>query len=54
MIYVIKTRAVMEQTYQIEAPSKEEAEKIALENTQDIVSQTQIDSGEIVSVDEVE
>lgn len=45
----------MEQTYNIiEAATKEEAEKIALENTGDIVSQTQLDPGEILSVDEID
>lgn len=42
----------MEQTYNIEANSKEEAEKIALGNTQDFIEQTQINAGEILSVEE--
>mgnify|MGYP001589975063 CR=1 FL=1 len=48
MKFQIKTRAEMEQVYQIEAQSKEEAEKIALGNTEEIFEQTQIDAGEII------
>jgi hypothetical protein len=53
LTFLVKTKAVMEQSYKIEAPSKEEAEKIALENTQDIIEQTQVDAGEVLSVEEV-
>jgi len=52
--FVIKTRALMEQSYIVKADTKEEAEIIALQNTLDITEQTQIDSGEILEVIEVD
>jgi len=44
----IKTEAKMQQVYNIEAETKEEAEKIALENTQDFIEQTQISPGVVI------
>ena len=41
----------MEQTYLIEARTEEEAKKIALSNTQNVIDQTQIDSGEILRIE---
>jgi hypothetical protein len=52
--YLIKTKAFMEQSYNIEAESKEKAEEIALENTQDVIDQTVIGDVEILSTEEVE
>ncbi len=54
MIYSVKTKAMMEQTYNIEAENEEEAKKIALENTQDVIDQTQVGAGEVLSITEVE
>ena len=44
----------MEQTYTVEAPTEEEAKAIALANTQDIIDQTQVDEGEVLSCEEIE
>jgi hypothetical protein len=52
-IYKIKTRALMEQTYNIEAEDEKDARRIALDNTKDIVEQTQVGEGEILSVEEI-
>jgi hypothetical protein len=51
MEYIITTKATMKQKYLIEAETQEEAEKIALENTEDIIEQTQVDDGEILLVE---
>ena len=52
--YLVKTKAVMEQTYKIEAKSEEEAKKIALENTADVIDQTVVGEAEVLSLEEVE
>lgn len=52
--YIVKTRALMEQTYVIEAESEEEAKKIALENTEEVTEQTVVETGEVLSVELVE
>lgn len=48
--YEVKTMAVMEQTYHIEAESEDDAKRIALQNTEEIIEQTQVNSGDIISV----
>jgi hypothetical protein len=48
--FVIKTKSLMEQKYIIEAKDIEEAKKIALRNTKDVIEQTQISEGEILEV----
>ncbi len=50
-IFVVKTKALMETTYNIEAYNEQEAIKIATENTADVVDQTVIGDVEILSID---
>jgi len=50
--YIVKTVARMEQTYSIEAENESEAKAIALSNIKDVVDQTQVDEGEILSIEE--
>jgi hypothetical protein len=54
MNFIVKTRALMEQTYHIEAENEEEAKRIALENTEDVIDQAQIDAGEVLEINEAE
>ncbi len=43
----------MEQTYIIEAENETEAQKIALENTEDFIEQSQVGSGEVLLLNEI-
>ncbi len=52
--FLVKTKALMEQTYSIEAENEEEARKIALENTEDVIDQTVVETGEVLSVEEID
>lgn len=52
--YLVSTKAEFEQTYKIEAENEEEAQKIALENTEDVIDQTQTNNGEVLEIQEVD
>jgi hypothetical protein len=52
--YLVSTRAEFEQTYKIEAENEEKAKEIALENTEDFYEQTQISTGEVLAIQEIE
>jgi len=52
--FKIKTKALMEQTYIIEAETEEQAKQIAIDNTEDVVEQTVVGQAEILEVVETE
>lgn len=54
MLYIVKTRAEMEQNYYVRASSEKEAKKIALKNAGDMFQQTQTGKGKILAIQAIE